>query len=401
MLSPIVSAIKQICEEKGIKEAEVLEAIESSLAAAYRKDFGKPQQNVKVTFFPENGEMKVVDVKLVVEDSLKAAWETLRAQQDDMVQAPPAPLEQGAEEELKFNPKLHITLTEARVLYPDAEIGKEVETPLEVPTTFGRVAAQTAKQVIIQKLKEAERNSIFEDFKDKEGKIVLGTVGRRIKDALVVEVGKGTAMFPHVEQIAEERYIPGNHFKFVITKVAQTMKGPEIVVSRASPQLVKEVFAQEIPEVANGLIEIKAVARDAGRRSKIAVISHKDNIDPVGSCIGQRGVRVQTVMAELGGEKIDIIQWHEDPAVLIPHALAPAKIAHIVLHEDTHTAEVEVPVDQLSLAIGKGGHNVRLASELTGWKIDLKELPVNNQAALQEETAEPEAEVTQNVESHT
>ena len=290
----------------------------------------------------------------------------------------------AVEEELKFNPKLHLAMAEAKVLDPELKIGSELVTPLPIPSEFGRVAAQTAKQVIIQKLKEAERNSIFAEYKGKEGEVMVGTIGRRERDAMLIDLGKATALLPSQEQIPEERYAPGQRLKFIILEVSQTLRGPQIIVSRASPRLVKAVFTTEIPEIHNGLIEIKAIARDPGKRSKIVVLSKKETIDPVGSCIGQRGVRVQTVMAEIGGEKIDIIEWNEDAVALINKALSPARVGRIVLHSEDKSAEVFVPPDQLSLAIGRGGQNVRLASELTGWRIDLKEMAV--------EPAKPEVE---------
>ena len=388
MSSPIVGAIKQICEEKGIPEAEVLEAIESSLAAAFRKDFGKPYQNVKVTFMPATGDMQVVDVKTVVEDTLKAEWEAQKAEPaasvEEKKEVPPL---EGAEEEIRYNPKLHVTLSEARVVKADTVLGEEIRTQLVLPSTFGRVAAQTAKQVIIQKLKESERKSIFEEYKGKEGTVLTGTIGRREREALLVDLGKTTALFPPHEQIPDERYTPGSRFKFLLKEVLQTLRGPSLIVSRASPEFVRAIFAMEIPEVANGAIELKGIARDPGHRTKVAVSSTRENIDPVGSCIGQRGVRVQTVMAELGGEKIDIIEWHEDPVILIGRAISPAKPKEVVLHAAEKRASVRVPSDQLSLAIGRGGQNVRLAGSLTGWTLDLQEEKVPVEEDPKEEVA--------------
>jgi N utilization substance protein A len=372
MLSPISSAIKQICEEKGIAESEVLEAIESALAAAYRKDFGAPLQNVKVKFNPETGAMEAYDVKLVVEDALKEKWEELRLKGEQAVEAKKDLVTPAEEEELRFNPRTHITLSEARTTHPKIALAEEIKAPLPIPSEFGRVAAQTAKQVIIQKLKEAERVSIYNEFKAKEGTVVSGTIGRREREAFLVDIGKATAILPLSEQIVSERYPIGNRLKFLVRSVSQTVKGPEIIVSRASPEFVKAIFVLEIPEVSNGTIEFISIAREPGMRTKIAVKAKKENLDPVGSCIGQRGVRVQTVMAEIGGEKIDVIEWSEDPMIFITRAFGRVKISKIITHPEEKAAEVIIPEDQLSLAIGRGGQNVRLASALTGWQLDIK-----------------------------
>jgi N utilization substance protein A len=276
-------------------------------------------------------------------------------------------------------------IKDAKKMKKGVEIGEEIRTKLEVPAAFGRMAAQTAKQVIIQKLREAERNKLFNEFKDREGELINATVQRREGRLVLIDLGRATAVMPPDEQIPTERYAPGDRIKVFVTEVRMTTKGPEVVVSRTHPEIVKRLFGLEIPEVASGVVKIHAIAREAGSRSKVAVSSSQENVDPIGSCIGQRGTRIQTVIAELGGEKIDIIQFDEDPMKFIMNALSPAKVTDLMLNEATRTADVIVPEDQLSLAIGRGGQNVRLASRLTNWKINIREAGVSPAA---EEAAE-------------
>lgn len=343
--SPILLAIQQICEEKNIPVSAVIETIEQALAAAYRKDFGQKNENVKVEFDPETGSSRVFDVKAVVEGP--------------------------AEGEETINERKEILLAEAKRLKPDAEVGDEIRTELEVPAEYGRMAAQTAKQVIIQRLREAEREVVFSEYKDREGQVIMGTVQRVEGRTVFVDIGHTVAVMPYAEQITRERYVPGARIKVYLLQVAASSRGPEVVVSRTHPEIVRQLFAQEVPEVASGVVELKAIAREAGSRTKIAVASTESNVDPVGSCVGQRGMRVQTVINELGGEKIDIIEWSEDARKFIGAALSPAKVLTVELDEAAHAARVEVADDQLSLAIGRGGQNVRLAVKLTGWKIDI------------------------------
>ncbi|MDO8490088.1 MAG: transcription termination factor NusA [bacterium] len=365
MNNPIASAIKQISDEKGIPQEQIVEALEAALAAAFRKDFGEKNQNIKVEFDIKMGGSRVFDVKTVVEDM----EEPQELEEGEEV----APIEsEDGEEKKKFNPKTEIMLTAARAIKEDAEIDDVIKTELTVPSEYGRMAAQTAKQVIIQKIREAERNMLFEGFKDKEGTILIGTVQRREENRVLVDFGRVTAILPISEQIPRERYSMGDRIKVYVGSVESTIKGPEIIVSRISPNMVKMVFESEIPEVSSGAIEIKGISREAGARSKVAVQAHQDSIDPIGSCIGQRGSRIQTIITELGGEKIDVILYDEDPETYIGNALSPAKVSHITLDVDTHKALVTVKDDQLSLAIGKHGQNVRLASQLTGWNIEVK-----------------------------
>lgn len=383
-LKEVNKAIKQICDEKGIDLAVVVETIESALAAAYRKDFGNKNQNIKIDFNLETGEMKAHDIKIVMEKPPEE-----EAIEDDesaanIIAKVPAPKSEGhrptdsqtddeveEDAEPRFNPKLNISPEEAQPYKKDAQIGDEIRIELPVPGDFGRMAAQTAKQVIIQKLREAEREMIYKEFKDQEGEVIVGTVQRQEGYLVLVDFGRATAILPPEEQIERERYRPGARLKFYVISVETTAKGPEIVVSRSHPEIVRKLFETEVPEVASGAIAIKAIAREAGWRSKVAVESKDENIDPIGSCVGQRGIRAQTIISELGGEKVDIIEYNNDPAKYIANALSPAKILNVEVDAKSKTARVKVKEDQLSLAIGKNGQNVRLASKLTGWRVDI------------------------------
>lgn len=361
-------ALAQIEEEKGITRDELLAMIEASLAAAFRKDYGEKDQNIVVEFLPETLSAKVFDVKTVVAE----------------VEDPQKELDVEAAQELKKG----------------AKVGDEIRTEITPAsgTNYGRIAAQTAKQVIIQKLREAERNAQFSDFKAKERTLQNGIVQRVEGDTVVVDLGKGTGVLFPSEQIRGEKYSVGQRIKVLVLHVEPTAKGPKITLSRSHPDMVRQLFEIEVPEIFNGTVEIKAVAREAGSRSKIAVMSTQEGIDPIGSCVGQKGTRVQTVMSELGGEKIDIIEWNEDQVKFIANALSPAKIVNVQLDEETKEAKVGVLEDQLSLAIGKAGQNVRLAARLTGWKIDIAseslvdEAPVAIAEAVVPVDAEEQAE---------
>ncbi len=375
MNQPSISdAVQQICDEKGIPLESVIQTIEAALAAAFRKDFGEKNQNIKVEFDLVSGKSRVFDLKTVVEDMPEEELEKLKNETEQPAEITPevkGGLEEGSEEVRRFNPKTEIQLTDAKAIDKKYEIGDEIKTELIVPGDFGRMAAQTAKQVIVQKLRETERETIFQEFKNKEGEIVVGTVQRKEGALVLVDLGRTTALLPPEEQIRGENYSPGNHVKVYIMSVNQTTKGPEIIVSRSHPEIVKKLFFLEIPEIANGTVEIKAVSREAGSRSKIAVYTDQENIDPIGSCIGQRGARIQTIISELKGEKVDIIKYSDDPQDYIANALSPAKILDIKVEPEEKTARAKVAEDQLSLAIGKAGQNVRLAAKLTGFKIDI------------------------------
>jgi len=391
-LQTIQTTIKQIAAEKGIAEASIMETINSALAAAYRKDFGQKNQNIIFEFEPKSGQMKVYDKKIVVdfsEDIIKEIDENGRDKK--FVKEI-----EGQEEALKFNPKNEILLEDAKKINKKIKVGEEQVTELEIPADFGRMAAQTAKQVIIQKIREAERETIYNEYKGREGQLITGVIQRREMAGMLVDLGKITALMPYEEQVRTERYNPGERMKFYLARVEMSIKGPEIIVSRSSAELIKKLFGQEIPEINAGAIEIMSIAREAGFRSKVAVKSNQENIDPIGSCVGQRGSRIQTIINELGGEKIDIIEWDEDVRKFISNALSPAKVISIEVSEKDKIAVVTVSEDQLSLAIGREGQNVRLAAKLTGWKINImKETPSGDkeQVAL-EEGADKAAEVS-------
>lgn len=393
-MSEITKAIQHLCDEKGLEQEAVMEAVELALAAAYRKDFGNRQQNIKVKFDPETGDMKVWDVKTVVED---ISEEDLEAGQEKLTELREKAREEErelTEEEIadipRFSPKNEIMLAEAKEISKKAKVGDVLEIPLEVPSDFGRMAAQTAKQVIIQKIREAERGMVFEDFKEQEGELITGTIQRVEGKKVLVDFGKVTGVLPSEQRIPRDIYRPGQRMKFLLLSVEMGARGLEIILSRADKKFVEAIFSQEIPEIAEGVIEIKGIARDAGFRSKVAVVANDDSIDPIGSCIGQRGGRINTIIEELGGEKIDVIQYSEDPKEYIKNALAPAKLSDLELDEENKAAIATISAEQLSLAIGRGGQNVRLAGDLTGWHIKIKEegKELEEDVAGEEEPAE-------------
>ncbi len=385
MPSPIEQAIRQICDEKGLAYESVIEAIQAALAAAYRKDFGDKVQNIEAEFNPENGAVRVFDVKTVVEDMDLAELEKVEEERKAKSLAFAADFA-GAkargedvstrvmeeDEGPRFNPKTEMMLAEARRVQDDAEIGEVLRMELPVPGEFGRMAAMTAKQVITQKLREAEREIIFSEYKEHEGELLHGTVQRREGRIVLVDIGRTTGILRSEDQVQTEKYLPGSRIKVFVRQVGLTNRGPEILLSRTAEGLVKKLFEIEIPEISEGTVEIKAIAREPGSRSKIAVFTSDDQIDPIGACIGQRGTRIQTVIAELAGEKIDIVEWNADPKTFIMNALSPAKISRVDINEADHVVTVHVAADQLSLAIGRGGQNVRLAAKLTGWKINIE-----------------------------
>lgn len=372
-MSEISNAIRHLCEEKGLSYEVVLETLETALGAAYRKDFGSKNQNIKVQFNPDTGSSAVFDVKTVVEDMpvVEEIEESEDESKDKEVPEKKEESEEEGEEERRFNPKTEIELKDAILIQKNAKIGDEIKIELDPPSDYGRMAAQTAKQVIIQKLREAERNMILEEFKDKEGEVLSGVVQRSDGRIVLIDLGKAVGILPREEQIYSESYRPGNRIKVYVKEVREGRKGPEIILSRTSEEILKKIFFTEIPEISNGLIELKSVAREAGARSKAAVLATAENIDPIGSCVGQRGARIQTIISELGGEKVDIIEYNEDPTKFITNALSPAKITSIEIDEENKKALVTVALDQQSLAIGKGGQNVRLAARLTGWSVDI------------------------------
>jgi N utilization substance protein A len=369
-----------------------MEAIEFALAAAYRKDFGNKQQNIKVKFNPETGDMKAWDVKTVVEDIaedvLLAAQEELAQRREKAKEEKREMTEEETSDLPRFNPKTELMITAAKEIEKKVKLGEVMEIPLEIPHEFGRMAAQTAKQVIIQKIREAERGIMFNDFKGQEGQLVMGTIQRAEARKVLVDFGKVTGVLLAEQQNPRDHYKPGARMKFLVLSVQMTVRGLEILLSRSDVAMVREIFKQEIPEINDGLIEIKGIARDAGFRSKVAVFTADKSIDPIGSCIGQRGGRINTIIEELGGEKIDVIQYSEDAREYISHALAPAKILNVKLSETEKIAEVSVVPDQFSLAIGRNGQNVRLAADLSGWRIDVVEEGGKQEISSEETTEE-------------
>ena len=375
-MSEVTKAIQVICDEKGLEYDAVMEAIQSALASAYRKDFGNRQQNIQVSFDPETGGMKVWDEKEVAEDVeeevLEKAQEELATRREEAQKEGRELSEEDVEDLVRFNPKNQIMISEAKEHKKSAKVGDILKINLEVPGEFGRMAAQTAKQVVIQRLREAERNSVYDDLKEQAGELIHGVVQRRDRTGvIIIDLGKATGLLPSSEQIRSEQYRPGIRLRFYILSVEMGKRGLEIVLTRSSDKIVEKIFSEEIPEIAAGSVEIKGIAREAGNRSKVSVYTDDDTIDPIGSCIGQRGSRINTVIDELGGEKIDIIQYDEEPGEYIKNALSPAKIDSVELDEKTKEATVHVVADQFSLAIGRGGQNVRLAAELSGWKINV------------------------------
>jgi len=368
MEKTIVELIEQICREKKIPKEKVLETLEQALAAAYRKDFGQKNQNIKALFDPETGKIRVFDVKTVIEDQLIEP-ETLGVEQ-------PAEKELAKENEKRFNPKTEIEISEAKKLFPkkkDIKINEEIKTELSIPAAFGRIAAQTAKQIITQRLKEVERELIFEKFKQKENQVVEGIIQKRAGQLVLINIENLTALLPASEQIEEENYPPGQRLKFYILSVQPTSREPEIIVTRRNIEILKQLFISEIPEVTNGAIEIKKIAREPGIRSKVAVFTKEKNLDPVGACIGQRGIRIQTIASTLNNERIDVIEYSDDQKKFVTNSLSPAKIISLEIDEEKKTARILVKKDQMSLAIGKRGLNLHLASELTGYKIELQQ----------------------------
>lgn len=350
-------AIEQLETERRIGRDKLVDAIEQSLAAAYKKEYGKKGQVVRAHIDLDGGTVSFDQVKTVVDSSL-VYFEDEEISETD--------------ERESFNEEKHILLEDANIMKSDAAIGDEIVFDLEPKDDFGRIAAQTAKQVIIQRIREAERSSIMDEFGGKEGDIVSGYIQKVDRGTVFVDFNRATGVIPAAEQIPGERYVRGARVRGYLYHVEESPRGINLRISRTHPKFLEKLFAYESPEIASGVVEIRAIAREPGSRSKIAVYTADQNIDPVGSCVGQRGVRVSTVMNELSGEKIDIIEWSEDPAEFVRKALSPAKVLDIELNQDEHKALIEVTPDQLSLAIGKGGQNVRLAARLTGWKIDIK-----------------------------
>lgn len=363
------SAVMQIAEEKGISKERVLEVVEAALSAAYKKDYGKKGQVIRAVFDEVKKEANFFLVKEAVD-------ETVREFVEEQVEGEEEGTKEISSEEdenrlPRFNAERDILLSEAKKMKKGIALGEVVEIPLESHDSFGRVAAQTAKQVIIQRIREAERESMFIEYKEKEGQVVNGVIQRVEGRNVFVDLGKSVGILFPSEQIEGENYHVGQHLKVFLARVESDTKGPGLLLSRAHPEMVRHLFSLEVPEIFTGTVEVKAISREAGSRTKIAVFSAEEGVDPIGSCVGQKGTRVQAIIDELGGEKIDIIEWNENPEKFISAALAPSKVLSVKIFEEEKKALVKVPADQLSLAIGKRGQNVRLAAKLTGYRIDV------------------------------
>ncbi len=356
MNSDFLDALKDLEKEKGISMEVLLEAIEAALISAYKKNFGYCQ-NVRAEVNRETGEIRIFFRKEVVEEVKNEHGEIL--------------------------------LEKARELDPDFELGDILESEV-TPRSFGRIAAQTAKQVVMQRIREAERNVVYDNYVSRENDIITGTVVRVENHHVYIDLGKVEALLPPNEQMPHETYIPGERIKVLITEVRKTTKGAQILVSRTHTGLLSRLFEMEVPEIYDGIVEIKAVVREPGARSKIAVFSNNENVDPVGACVGAKGMRVQSIVNELNGEKIEVIKWSENPEEFISSAMSPAKVVEVLIDEPNKFAQVIVPDYQLSLAIGKEGQNARLAARLTGWKIDIKS--ESQMEAVWEEEQQKDAE---------
>ncbi|MCX6718260.1 MAG: transcription termination factor NusA [Candidatus Staskawiczbacteria bacterium] len=365
-------ALNQIAEERGISPEKVIETIEAAIATAYKKDYGQKGQKIKAKFNPVSGDVKFWQIKLVVDNGMLYTDEEIE-EMKERKEIPQDEARAGEEPPKKyvFNPEKHIMLADAKKDFPKIKAGEDIEIPLISKQDYGRIAAQTAKQVILQKIREAEKETISLEYRSREGEIVSGIVQRIEGHTVFVDIGKTLGILNRDEQIPGEFYRPSQRLKLYIMKVEDTPKGSVVMLSRTYPKLISKLFELEVPEIASGTVVIKAIAREPGFRTKIAVVSNEQGVDPIGACVGQRGTRIMAVINELGGEKIDVISFDEKPEKFITNALSPAKVVSVQV-EDKNTAIVFVPEDQLSLAIGKDGRNVRLAAQLTGWKIDIK-----------------------------
>ncbi|HBA45577.1 transcription termination factor NusA [Candidatus Nomurabacteria bacterium RIFCSPLOWO2_02_40_28] len=359
------SALEQLEEERKIPKEKILDAIEQAMAAAYKKDYGKKGQIIRAKFNLDTGKTEFFQVKIVVDESIAIVGEENKKEKEYSVK-------DTEDERVHFNAEHHIMLEDAKKIKKGVELNDEIIFPLEAKEDYGRIAAQTAKQVIIQKIREAERTSIIDEYGTKEGEIVGGVVQKVERGNIYIDFNRATGILPAEEQIPGEFWERGQRVRAYLYSVEDSPRGINLRLSRTHPKFIEKLFAIEAPEIQNGIVELKSIAREPGARSKIAVFSNDEHIDAVGSCVGQKGTRVNTITSELSGEKIDIIPWSSDPKIFVSNSLSPAKVISIEVDEKEHKAVVEVADDQLSLAIGKGGQNVRLAAKLTGWRIDIK-----------------------------
>ncbi len=366
------SVLGELEEERGIPRAKVIEAIEAALATAYKKEYAKKGQIIRAHIDLNAGSTEFQQIKTVVDDSTvrfitEEEEDELNAEEPELdAEGNPVPALP------RYNEEQHIKIEDAKFIKRDAKVGDELIFPLEPEESYGRIAAQTAKQVIIQKIREAEKVSVVAEYGARQGEIVSGTVQRMERGNIYVDLGRATGILPYDEQIPGERYRQGERIRGLLYQVEESPRGIYLRLSRAKPEFLVKLFEMEAPEAAAKVVVFKSIAREAGSRSKVAVTSTDPHVDPVGSLVGQRGVRVSTVTSELGGEKIDLIEWNENPKSFIEEALSPARILGVDLDEDEHKATIKVAEDQQSLAIGRGGQNVRLAAKLTGWRIDIQ-----------------------------
>ncbi|MEK7132642.1 MAG: transcription termination factor NusA [Patescibacteria group bacterium] len=365
-LKSLNSALEELQHERGISRESVIDALSTALAAAYRREYGKRGQIIRSSFNPETGDIEFRQAKIVVDKTLVRT-----ADEEDGLPAEVLAKE-GGDHRSRFNPEQHIMLEDAQRIKKDAQLDEEISFPLEAKEDFGRIAAQAAKQVVMQKVREAERASIISEFGEREGQVVTGHVQRFERGNLYVDLGRATAILPYDEQIPGERYRQGERVRALLLRVDEGVRGTFIRLSRSHPKFLVKLFEAEVPELASGVVEVKGIVREPGSRAKIAVFSNDDHVDPVGALVGQRGVRVAVVTSELGGEKIDVVEWSEKPNDYVQEALKPAQVLSTELFEDENRAVVQVAEDQQPLAIGRGGQNVRLAARLTGWKIDIR-----------------------------
>ena len=369
-----INAVLGEFEDRGINRETMIEAIESAMATAYKREYGKRGQVVHAKLDLNTGTISFEQIKTIVDDTsvrFPVAGEEIPEDHSHMHSFHNEE-EQLAEGELpRFDSEKHILINDAKLMKRDSVVGEQIIFPLEPQDDFGRIAAQTAKQVVIQKVREAEKTSMMEEFGERKGQIVSGIVQRMERGAIFVDLGRTTGIIPYEEQIPGERYRMGERIRAYLYAVDEGFRGVYLRLSRAHPKFVVKLFELEAPELASGAIEVKALAREPGSRTKIALSSKEAHVDPVGSLVGQRGVRVSTVMSELGGERIDIIEWNDDAKEFVKEALSPATPVEVVLDEADHRATVTVSEDEQSLAIGRGGQNVRLAAKLTGWNIDI------------------------------
>jgi len=394
-LKVINSVLSELEEERGIPRESVIEAIGTALATAYKKEYGRRGQVVRAKIDMDTGTAEFYQVKFIVDDT--RVWFPSEDEDGEEEAEDGKKIDKNAptsedDERVRYDPEKHMLLEDAQRIKKDSKIDDEMIFPLEARDDFGRIAAQTAKQVIIQKIREAEKVSILGEFEGREGEIVAGSVQRIERGNIFLDLGRAQAIMPYDEQIPGERFRQGERVRAYLYSVEEGPRGVVIRVSRSHPRFLLKLFELETPELAGGLIEIKAIAREPGSRSKIAVHAIDEQVDPVGALVGQRGVRVSTVMSELGGEKIDIIEWSEEESHFIEDALSPAKVLDVDVDEEEHRAVVEVAEDQQSLAIGRGGQNVRLAAKLTGWRIDIHSTQGDMVAEGDDDVVEEEGE---------